>query len=117
MMTTTRYFWSSWFSGQSYGKLAVVFMLLSLADLAATMRLLPMGVREGNLLADRWLTQYGMLGFIFYKAALVAVVLMATWILARYRPNLSKTVLWTGLMVTGLVVIRHLGIVAGFAAL
>jgi hypothetical protein len=107
-------FWDGWFRGQSFGYLAVAFVLLSLADLLATVALLPQGIREGNLLADTWLKGYGLAGFYVYKAALVIVVLLATGLLTRYRPRLAHGILWAGLLLTGLVVLRHLAIVAGF---
>jgi hypothetical protein len=108
-------FWAGWFSGATYAQLATVFVLLSVADFTGTLALIPQGVREGNALAATYLEGYGTPGFALYKAALVTVVLLATWVLARHRPRTAHLILWGGLLVTGLVVLRHLAIVAGFA--
>lgn len=111
-----RYFWSDWFSGQSLALLATVFIMLSVADLVATQRLLPVGVKEGNALAALVLSHFGHVGFIVYKLALVAVVVLACVAIDRRDPGLARTILWGGILLMGVIALIHLAIMAGFTS-
>lgn len=113
---TARYCWESWFTSQSFRDLAALFVLLSLADLIATLHLLPAGIQEGNLLAAGWLYAYGTLGFVFYKFAMVSVVLGAMWLVQRSRPELALRVLWGAVVLMGVIALIHLAIMAGLTA-
>ena len=105
-----RYFWSGWFSGQSFVVLAALYCLLSITDLLATVRLLPFGVREGNPWARWMLDHYDIAGFIAYKLLLVGVVLLATYIVERSNKRLAHIVLWAANIAMGYVTILHLAI-------
>jgi len=109
---TDRYFWSGWFEGHSLALLFMTFILLSLADLAATLRLMLAGIiREGNALANSIWQSNGPFGFIAYKAALVLVVLSAIWFVHTRNPKLARTVLYGGILVMGVVALRHIAII------
>ena len=115
-----RYFWSDWFRGHAYGILALTFVLLSVADLVASIRVLPLGsapldVREGNRLAHAIWVTHGAAGFITYKLALVLVVLVAVWLIDRRSPATSRGVLWGANVLMALVALRHLAIIAVMA--
>lgn len=117
---THKYFWSGWFSGQSFATLAGVFVLLSFVDLLATLRMILVtsqvmssAVREGNLLADTILREHGPPGFIVFKTAMVAVVIGAIWLVNRSNPRLAHAVLWGGNLVMAFVACYHVAIMTG----
>jgi len=109
-----RYFWSGWFTGQTFALLVVVYVLLSATDLIATVRLMPFGVREGNLWASWVLGQYGTPGFIAYKALLVGVVILSTYVISRRKARLAHIVLWGANIAMGFITILHIAILFSF---
>lgn len=106
-----KYFWSDELAEPATRDLMTAFVLVSIADLFATMRLLAMGViREGNVLADRVLRDFGDRGFILFKLLLITLILgLAAFIHSR-RPSAGRAVLWAGILLTGVVLIRHIAI-------
>lgn len=107
----TQYFWSGWFEGHSLTLLFTTYGLLSLADLIASLRLMIAGViREGNALADYMWMQHGPLGFIAYKATLVAFIVMVISLVHQRNSKLARAVLYGGILVMSAVALRHLAI-------
>ena len=107
-----RYFWTGWFTGQTFALLATLYILLSLADLIATARLIPFGVREGNALATLILRRYDMAGFILYKIALVIFVLGICRLIHLRDARLARIVLWLAVIAMGYVAILHITILS-----
>ena len=105
-----RYFWSGWFTGQSFALLAALYVLLSATDLIATLRLIPFGVQEGNPWARWVLDHYGTPGFIAYKALLVGIVLLITRVVSRSNARLAHIVLWGANIAMGYITILHIAI-------
>ncbi|HEX2948150.1 MAG TPA: DUF5658 family protein [Armatimonadota bacterium] len=110
-----RYFWSGWFNGQSFAELAAVFAMLSFVDLLATLRMMSVGVREGNGLANSFYQAYGPAGMVVFKVALVAVVLLATGVVDKTNPRLARGVLWGGNLLMAVLTFIHLAIISGMA--
>jgi hypothetical protein len=109
--TNGQYFWSSWMRGLSFGQLAWTFILLSLADLMATVQLLDYGIAEGNPLANATYLLSGPDGLIVYKAFLVTLILGLTWVIHRKRPALAINLLWASLLLMAVIALRHLAII------
>ena len=108
---TPKYFWSDDLAGPAFRELVLAFLLVSVGDLVATWKLLEMGViREGNALANWVLHEFGGLGFIVFKFLLVAAVLAIAGYVHARRPGTGRAILWTGLLVTSIVLLRHLAI-------
>lgn len=107
-----RYFWTGWFTGQSFALLAVLYLVLSFADLYATIRLIPFGIREGNPLADWALTQHGTLGFAMYKLVIVLFLLGIVRIIERQKVHTAHLLLWAANIIMAFVAIRHIAILA-----
>lgn len=108
-----RYFWTDWLAGCSLKQLSVGFILLSLADLLSTVRLLQYDIiREGNIVAEVTLVNHGLPGFIIYKIALTALVLGVIWVIRQQNWLLARNVLWTALLVFGVIALRHVAIFA-----
>lgn len=105
-----RYFWSGWFTGYSFRQLALLYVVLSLADLYATLRLIPFEIREGNALARHVLEQYDFPGFLAYKVALVAFVLLVVKIIDARDARRSEMVLWAANIAMAYVAILHITI-------
>jgi hypothetical protein len=104
-----RYFWTGWFTGQSYALLASLYVLLSAADLLATVRWMKFGaVKEGNPSANIIFKQYGLPGFIAYKAVLVAFVLLLIYIVEKRNRPLAHYVLWGANILMGFLAILHI---------
>jgi hypothetical protein len=86
----------------------LLFVLLSLADLALTWWLLgrPDGeVYEGNPVARYWLLHHGWLGLACFKGAQVLLVLLLAATVARWRPRAGRRVLTFGCAALALVVL------------
>ncbi|HEY3415295.1 MAG TPA: DUF5658 family protein [Armatimonadota bacterium] len=108
-----RYFWTGWFIDQPYRVLAGVFVLLSLADLSATLHLLRSGaIQEGNALALTILRLYGPAGMAAYKVALVLVILTLGWLIDRKDHRLSQIVMWSASVLMGYIALRQLAAIA-----
>ncbi len=103
-----RYFWSDWFTGHGYRTLSWLFVLLSAVDLYATVRLLTVGGREGNALANGVLQQYGLPGFALYKIALVGVILLALYLVNQRNPRLAILVLWGANLLMTYIALWHI---------
>ena len=108
-----RYFWSDWFRGQSLGELCLLFVLLSLADLLATLKLMKNGVSEGNPTARAMLEHFGIPGFIGYKIALVALLLVVVRIIWRDKPATGRVLLWTANLLMTVIALMHITIMLG----
>jgi REP element-mobilizing transposase RayT len=106
-----KYFWSDELAEPAVRDLMTAFILVSVADLFATMRLLAMGViSEGNALANWVLREFGNNGFILFKLLLIALILALAAVIHARRPAVGRAVLWTGILLTGVVLIRHIAI-------
>lgn len=109
---TARYFWSGWFSGQSFRTLAGVFVLLSGVDLYATLRLLSLGTQEANPMALYALRTYGVGGFAVYKVLLVVLVLLALGAVWPRNSRLSAGVLWGANLLMTYVTLVHISLLS-----
>lgn len=106
-----KYFWTESLAEPKYRDLVAAFLLVSFADLFATLRLLAMGaIREGNAVANWVLAQFGGIGFIIFKVLLVALVLIIAGYINTRRPGVARSVLWAGILITGVVLLRHIAI-------
>jgi hypothetical protein len=106
-----RPFWEAWASTVPAGHLYLAFVLLSAADLVATVRLVQAGfAREGNAWALGVLHLSGWTGLVVYKILLVGVILGALALVDRTRPRLSRVVLLAANGLMGAVALRHLAI-------
>jgi len=105
-----RYFWTGWFTGQSFALLAALYAMLSFADLYATVRLIPFGIREGNPLANWALTRFETPGFIIYKVLLVFLVLGVIKLIERHNARIAHILLWIANIAMGYVAILHIAI-------
>lgn len=88
---------------------AILFVVLSLCDLALTWWLLERSGRaisEGNPVALWWLSRYGWLGLAGFKTAVVFVVVLSTGIIARQRPRAACHLLTFACAVLAAVVIH-----------
>lgn len=111
-----RYFWHLP-EGISLLQLSLIFILLSITDLVATVRMMAaVGVKEGNVLADGILKHFGVPGFIAYKIFLVLFALAIIWFVYKYRPQLAMLVLWAAVLLMGFVTLVHLTLMSGIAA-
>ncbi len=116
--TAPRYFWDTWADTVPVGNLYVVFLLLSLADLVATVRQVQATViTEGNPLALWALHVGGAVGITAYKVCLVGVILGALAVVDRTRPRLARVVLLAACILMGIIALRQLGIMSVFALL
>ena len=83
----------------------------SIIDLYATMLLLQHNIiREGNAIADMVLHRYGFPGFIVMKIALILIVLFCSWMVARSNYRLGLGLLWAGILIMAVVILRHIAI-------
>jgi hypothetical protein len=74
----------------------LLFLLLSLADLALTYWLLRQSDRqiyEANPVARWWLVQYGAAGLACFKGAVALAVLILVAFIARHRPRAAGRIL------------------------
>lgn len=77
----------------------ILFILLSLSDLVLTWWLLttyPTIVEESNPFANWLLDQYGWMGLVFLKMAVIGVVIIIYRLLRSWRPQTAQTVLSFG---------------------
>lgn len=110
-----QYFWVGWMAEQRFHTLLSAFLLLSLADLFATLRMLPFGIREGNALAEMVLLRYGAIGFVVYKCLLVLLIVALARIIDRRERRLAVNLLWGGILVMGYVSLMHLSVIVATA--
>lgn len=116
-----RYFWSGWFTGQSFRLLSVLFIVFSLYDLLASsitmmgsnspenrMMNADYGVSEGNGLANFIYSHYGIYGVVTFKVFTIFIVLLTTRIISKTNQRLGHGVLWGGILVMALLSLRHL---------
>src|SRR4051794_33180891 len=86
----------------------LLFVVLSLADLALTCWLLDRSggqVYEANPVAGWWLARHGWAGLACFKALAVALVIGLALLIARSRPLVAGRVLALGGAVTAFVVV------------
>jgi hypothetical protein len=86
----------------------IMFVLLSLADLALTWWLLSSsagGVYEANPLANWLLARHGWLGLAGFKTAMVVLVIGLVGLIARTRPRAAGRVLGFGCAAVAVVVL------------
>jgi len=106
-----QYFWSGWLESHSLMLLITTFSLLSLADLLATIRLLYAEIiTEGNALAEYMWLLYRPWGFIIYKVALVAFIIMSILLVYQRNARLARIVLYGAILLMGAVTLRHIAI-------
>jgi len=108
-----RFFWTGWFQGQSLFELCLLFALLSLADLLATLKLLKNGVSEGNAAARFVLERFHAPGFIVYKVALVGLLLVVVRIIWRDKPATGRVLLWSANLLMTVIALMHITIMLG----
>ena len=108
-----RYFWSTWFKTESLFELYTLFVLLSVGDLLATLKLMSYGVREGNWLANWVLLHYHQPGFVLYKLALVGFLLCVVRVIWQQRPSTARTLLWAANLLMTVIILMHLTIMMG----
>ena len=86
----------------------ILFVLLSLADLALTCWLLGHSdgaVFEANPVASWWLQQHGWVGLLCFKAAVVCLVVGLAGVIALTRPRAAGRLLGLGCACLALVVL------------
>jgi hypothetical protein len=116
MAEQQRYFWTQDLAGPSQEELVAAFLIISLADLIATLRMMAAGfIREGNTLAAAIIHDYGILGMIVYKLVLMAIVVTIAAVLLPRRRSAARGILWTGIIITGIVLLRQLAIMLQIA--
>jgi hypothetical protein len=89
-------------------KTRLLFVLLSVADLALTCWLIKRSgghVYEANPVAGWWLAQHGLGGLVCYKVLAVALVLGLASLIARSRPRAAGRVLGLGCAATAFIVV------------
>jgi hypothetical protein len=88
--------------------LALLFVALSLADLALTWHLLRTGqgaVYEANWVADGILARFGFPGLALYKVLIVALVATLVCVVAVYRPRAARRLALFACAAVGVVVV------------
>jgi hypothetical protein len=83
------------------------FAALSAADLVMTWYLVDRSggdVYESNPVANAWLTAYGWVGLVAFKAAMVLLITSIILVISLYRPKTGGRLLGFACLVTGLVV-------------
>jgi hypothetical protein len=97
----------------------ILFVLLSVADLALTCWLLRRSggqAYEANPVAAWWLARHGAVGLACFKAAAVLLVLGLAALIARYRPRVGGCILTLG-CASLVVVILYSAVLSRFALL
>jgi hypothetical protein len=92
----------------THPKKQLLFVLLSLADLVLTCRLLGHSggqVYEANPVAQWWLARLGAAGLVYFKGADVLLVLILAAFIARTRPRAAGRILTFGCVTLVLVVL------------
>ena len=87
----------------------LLFVLLSLSDLALTWWLLCHSGRvvyEANPVADWWLSRFGWIGLAGFKASMTFVVILLTRIVGQQRPRAAGHVLTFACAVLAVVVLH-----------
>ncbi|MEI7834730.1 MAG: DUF5658 family protein [bacterium] len=111
-----RYFWHLP-EGSSLPKLSLLFILLSITDLIATVRMMAAaGVKEGNPIADGILKNFGIPGFVGFKLFMVFFALALIWYINEHRPKLATLVLWAATLLMGFITLVHLSLMSGILA-
>jgi hypothetical protein len=113
---TEEYFWTKWTISPTFTELVATFSLLSFTDLLATLRMLQMGVKEGNAVANWFLMHFGPPGLIVYKLLLVGLILGIAAYIHRQQPVLARRVLWGAILTMGVIALLHVAIIAGIAS-
>src|SRR5437763_11781071 len=93
---------------RQHRRLALLFVFLSVLDLALTWHLLRAGngaVYEANWVAGGILSHFGFTGLALYKVLLVALVATLLCIVAAYRPRAARRLAAFACAAVGAVVI------------
>ena len=82
----------------------VYFILANVLDIFLTYMLLRYGAIEANPFANFVLVNWGFVGMITFKLAIVAMVCVIAQIIAVSRPKTAKFLLWVGTLIVAAVV-------------
>jgi hypothetical protein len=89
-----------------------LFLLVSFLDFLMTYWMLQhrdhesqLGFGESNVIANWFLTGWGLRGLLYFKVAICLFVVLAAQVIYQRRPNTAKAILWLGVAVTSLTVI------------
>jgi hypothetical protein len=92
------------------------FILLSALDVFVTYLLVRDGrFVEGNPIARYFLNHWGVPGMVYFKFALVAVVVVIVQVIARRRPTVARRLVWFAILVVFGVVCYSLALFARHA--
>ena len=89
------------------------FILLNVLDIFMTYLLLNFHAVEANPIADYFYQHWGFRGMIAFKLILVAFVCITAQIVARRNLPYARGILWTGIVIVGVVVIYSVRLLAG----
>jgi hypothetical protein len=89
------------------------FILVSVLDFFLTYLLLNLGAIEANPLANFLYQQFDFAGMLAFKLIVVAIVCIVTQVIAHRKPAYGRFVIWTGIIVTGAVVIYSTRLLTG----
>jgi hypothetical protein len=95
--------------------LAVLLVVLSLADLLTTYQLLRISPRfyEANPVAGLFFQRWNMVGMTLFKFALVGFVIALGEVIERHRPGWGRFVLGVGCIATAIAIVRGLQLYLG----
>lgn len=89
------------------------FILVNVLDIFMTYLVMSFGAVESNPIANFFYDRYGFAGMIAFKLILVAIVCTTSQIVARKNMRYAKFILWTGIIVVGLVVLYSMKLLSG----
>lgn len=103
----------NWMSQHSFGMLAAAFVVVSIADLVATLRAMEFSdgrVQEANGAAAAWMQQFGPVGMVAFKLLLMTGAVLLLWAVDSQNPKLARGVLWLAVVGMGFLTLWHLKI-------
>ena len=90
-----------------------LFLLVSLLDFVMTWWMLNhrdpegrIGFGESNAIANWFLAGWGPRGLLYFKVGICLFIVLATQVIHLRRPNTAKAILWLGIAVTSLTVVK-----------
>jgi len=89
------------------------FILVNVMDIFMTYLLLNLGAVEANPVAAFFIDSWGFSGMIAFKLVLVAAVCVISQVVATRRLSYARGILWTGIVVVGIVVVYSLRLLVG----
>lgn len=89
------------------------FILANVLDIFMTFLLLNLGAVEANPIAAFIIDRWGFSGMIVFKLVLVAAVCVISQVVATRRLSYARGILWTGIVVVGIVVVYSLRLLVG----